>query len=103
MVQKTRNSGTKYTVPFLFRCGKKRNISAKNGTVVQKHGTVVQNTLFRFCSVVKKRNSSAKTGQWYKNTEQWYKKTLFRFCSVVPYKKKQKKKPGHTLHVLALI
>ena len=30
----------------------KRNSSAKNGTAVQKHGTVVQNTLFRFCSVV---------------------------------------------------
>ena len=91
----------------------------KNGTVVQKlnsgtkHGTVIQNTLFRFCSklkntlfrfvplslmkkngnvvqqhtvpffLVKKQNSSAKTEQWYENTEQWYKNTLFCLCSVV--------------------
>ena len=35
---KTRNIGTKYTVPFLFRCG-------KNGTVVQKRnsGTKTRN------------------------------------------------------------
>ena len=51
--------------------------------MVQKHQTVVQNTLFRFCSVV----SCEKNGTVVQKTEQWYKNTLFLFVPLFLVKK----------------
>ena len=57
----------------------------QNGTVAQKHGTVVQNT---HCSVfvplfygkpMEKWNSGTKHGTVLQNTEQWYK----THCSIL--------------------
>ena len=103
VVQNTEQNGTKteqcvfaplfcFFFALLFRfpttvfvpLWKNRNSSGKNRTVVQKHGTVVHNTLFRFCSVVeKKRNSSAKNGTVVRKHGTVVQNTLFRFCSVV--------------------
>ena len=83
--------GKGLTVPFFVLLWKKRNRSAKNGTVVQKHtvpffvplwknGTVVQKTE----TVVQKHTVPFyvllwKNGTEVQKTEQWYKNTLFRF------------------------
>ena len=71
----------------------------ENGTVVHKHGTVVQNTLFHFRSVVEKRNSSAKkrnsgakNGTAVRKHGTVVQNTLFRICSVVGKRNRSAKK-----------